>query len=283
MKGLLTMLALLMSVNSLAQQTRSDSITDDFYNHPEHILVTAHRSAHQHYPENSLAAMREAIALGVDIIEVDLRQTKDGKLVVIHNETIDHTTNGAGQVSSYPLDELRKFRLLFNGKPTDQQIPTFEEVLQATKNKIMVDIDFKLNDQKAVKATYRLIKKFHMQKQVLFFVYQHKEAPALRKLDSTVGIMPRAYCEADVNAILQYGFIKVIHVDDTFYNDMLMKTIRDAGVRVWSNALGNYDDREETSKNSGFDELLKKKRINVIQTNLPSELLAYLKLKGLHR
>lgn len=283
-KALLVLLLLSKYTFVFAQQTCSDTILKEFLYHPEHILVTAHRSAHQKYPENSLAAMHEAIAIGVDIIELDVRQTKDGRLIIMHNPTVDHTTNGKGEVSSYTYAELRKLRLLFDGKPTDQQVPTLEEALQTTKGRIMVDIDFKLDDQEAKKATYHLIQQYQMQKQVLFFVYTYKDLSSLYKLDNAVMLMPRAYNQADVMAILKYGFVKVVHIDDTFYSEPLMKTMRNAGVRVWSNALGHYDDMEELSKNSGFDDLLKgQPQTNVIQTNLPAELLAYLKLKGLHR
>lgn len=85
-------------IQSFCQTTKADSILYDFNNNPEKILVAAHRATHQNYPENSIAAILESIRLGVDIIELDVRATKDGKLVVIHDRTVVRTTNGTGKV-----------------------------------------------------------------------------------------------------------------------------------------------------------------------------------------
>src|SRR5690349_5804539 len=85
----------------VAQVTHVDSILNDFYHHPERVLVAAHRSAHLVHPENSLAAIRDAIAIGADIIEVDVRKTKDGVYVLLHDEKIDRTTTAKGAVSNY--------------------------------------------------------------------------------------------------------------------------------------------------------------------------------------
>ncbi|MBC7920538.1 MAG: glycerophosphodiester phosphodiesterase family protein [Ferruginibacter sp.] len=265
-----------------AQQIHLDSIVNDFNNHPERILVAAHRSAHQKHPENSLAAMQETINLGVDIIELDVRQTKDGELVILHDKTVDRTTTGQGEVSSFTLAELKKFQLLFKGQPTPEKVPTFEEALQLTKGKIMIDIDFKLTDEKAVAKTYALVKKYGMEKQVLFFLSRHQYTAQLHALNEQIKIMPRAHSAADVEDILKFDYITVIHADDKFYSDSLMRGIREAGVRVWMNALGKYDGMEQQNKNSGFEKLLEKKHINVIQTDLPGELLLFLKERHLH-
>jgi len=93
-----------------------------------HPQVIAHRGAHRgqsgHLPENTLAAFREAVALGADRLEFDVQMTRDGTLVVIHDETVDRTTNGSGRVADLTLAEIRA---LDAGQ--GEQIPTFEEVL----------------------------------------------------------------------------------------------------------------------------------------------------------
>src|SRR5207244_9942203 len=61
-------------------------------------VVVAHRGVHTSAPENSLASVREAIALGVDMVELDVRTTRDGRLVLLHDETVDRTTDGSGRV-----------------------------------------------------------------------------------------------------------------------------------------------------------------------------------------
>lgn len=265
------------------EKTKSDSILAEFHDHPKHILVAAHRAAHQNHPENSLAAIQESIDLGIDIIEFDIRQTQDGELVVMHDETIDRTTNGKGEVDDLKFSELQELNLKFENQLTTEKIPTFEEVLKLTKNKILLDIDFKIQDVGAVMKTYALIKEYNMEDQVLFYLYEYRYASKLQELDASVKIMPRAYNRCDVEEILKLKDIKAVHVDESFYTPELMKAMMDSGARVWINALGKYDSMETELKGSGFKELLEKKYINIIQTDLPEQLLAFLRESNLHR
>ncbi|MBI4560644.1 MAG: glycerophosphodiester phosphodiesterase family protein, partial [Candidatus Rokubacteria bacterium] len=92
---------------------------------PGPALVAAHRGGALLWPENSLLAFRNAIALGADFLEVDAHPSRDGELVVIHDPTLDRTTTGAGAVRDRSLAELRALRLKDkDGKVTDQTIPT---------------------------------------------------------------------------------------------------------------------------------------------------------------
>lgn len=269
---------------SARSQSNLAAILSDFHNRPERVLVAAHRAAHNAYPENSLAAMNEAIRIGVDIIETDVRETKDGVLVCMHDGTIDRTTTGKGKVEDLTYAELQQYFLLYNGKPTLEKIPTFKEALQLIKGKIMLDIDFKADGNRAALSTAKMLRNMKIEKQCLFFLYDYKDAVGLHKMNKKIQFMPRAYSKADVDSILKMNLASpAIHGDESFYTDALMGKIRSRGKRVWMNALGKYDDLEEVKKDSGFDELLQKQQINIIQTNYPEELLVYLRTKGLHR
>lgn len=90
----------------------------------------AHRGGDITTPENTLAAFRNAIALGMDYLEFDVQMTADGHLVVIHDDTVDRTTNGTGLVGEMTLDQIRALDA-GNG----EQVPTFEEVIQLAKDK----------------------------------------------------------------------------------------------------------------------------------------------------
>lgn len=283
-RALLVMLPLFfIDVTCQAQMNRADTLADILIRHPEQVMVAAHRAAHGHYPENSLAAVNEAIRLGVDIAEVDIRQTKDHVLVIMHDSKVDRTTNGKGQLADYTYKQLLELRLIQDGKATDETVPTLEQVLYAAKGKILVDLDFKLEDSDALNRTYKMIEKTNTVNQVLFFIYSLKQAPSIFKINPSVKIMPRAYSVSDLNDIIAMKAASIIHIDESFYDDDLMKQIRDQQVRIWSNSLGKYDDLEESS-NTGFKALLvNTKYVNVIQTNLPEAWLRYLKQQGLHR
>ncbi|WP_315823721.1 glycerophosphodiester phosphodiesterase family protein [Paraflavitalea speifideaquila] len=138
---------LLMQVATGSGQEATDhfkKIQSAFLNtHSRVVLVAAHRGAHLEAPENSMAAFRKAIDLGIDIIELDVRCTKDGVLVCMHDKTVNRTTNGKGAVDSFTFEEIRQLRLKHNGQVTDEQIPTLEEALLLAKGKILVDLDIK--------------------------------------------------------------------------------------------------------------------------------------------
>ena len=113
------------------------------------ILKIGHRGAAGHAPENTLAAIRKGIALGVDFVEIDVRCTADGVLVVLHDSTVNRTTNGKG-----PIDRLslRDVKALDAGN--GECIPTLEEVLNvvAGQTGLMVELKIKGVAQKTVEA-----------------------------------------------------------------------------------------------------------------------------------
>lgn len=109
------------------------------------VLVVAHRGIVSGFPENTLAAYREAILRGFSAIEVDLRATADGHIVVMHDDTVDRTTDGCGEVSELTLAEVRALDAGSYTSPefADQKVPTFQEVLEVvrgTGTKVVLDI-----------------------------------------------------------------------------------------------------------------------------------------------
>jgi glycerophosphoryl diester phosphodiesterase len=273
---------------SAQQKTPVAAILDEFYHHPEHIMVAAHRASHNKYPENSLAAVKESIEQGIDIVEIDLHETKDHILVVMHDETITRTTGKPGKVKDYTYQELQQFPLLFKGQPTTETIPSFEQVLKLTKGRIIVDVDFKEERESAARQAFTQIAAHGMEKQVLFFIYDHHTAPTLHSWNPDIPVMPRAHSVAEIAEIEQIaakqGKFPVIHGDASFYSDSLVKRITTGGTRIWMNALGKYDKLEAEKEDAGFDQLRKDAAFaNAIQTDYPEKLLAYLRRKGLHQ
>ena len=102
------------------------------------MLKIAHRGAKAYEPENTLQAFQKALDLNSDGIELDVHLSSDGHIIVIHDETIDRTTNGKGLVSSFSLAELKSF--LIDGK---HQIPTLIEVFDLVDKKCLINIELK--------------------------------------------------------------------------------------------------------------------------------------------
>ncbi len=107
----------------------------------KNIYVAAHRGWRTEYPENTLLAFKKALELEVDQIETDVRVTKDGELVCIHDATVDRTTNGKGKVSSFTLAELRE---LDAGR--GEKIPTFKEFMELCRDHPTITLDIELKE-----------------------------------------------------------------------------------------------------------------------------------------
>jgi glycerophosphoryl diester phosphodiesterase len=110
------------------------------------IVFIAHRGAsgRGHSPENTVAAFREAMNNGAACIECDVKTTQDGHIVVIHDTTVDRTTNAHGLVSDLPLADIRKLDAgsWFGGQFTGERIPTLREVLDAARGRAITLVDF---------------------------------------------------------------------------------------------------------------------------------------------
>lgn len=109
----------------------------------DYVIVASHRGDWRNYPENSIKAIESVIRMGADIMELDLKLTKDSVLVLCHDKTIDRTTTGHGRVSDLTLDSIKKCRLRrAHNVPTETMaMPTLREALEVCKDRIVVNID----------------------------------------------------------------------------------------------------------------------------------------------
>lgn len=108
----------------------------------DYVWVAAHRADCLYAPENSLEAVRHALFFGADIIETDVRMTRDGHIVMMHDYTVDRMTDGTGTISEMTLSQIKKLHLKTNwGGRTDQEVPTLEEFIDLTKGKICLYLD----------------------------------------------------------------------------------------------------------------------------------------------
>lgn len=102
------------------------------------VVKVGHRGAAGHEPENTLRSFRRAMELGADMVELDVHLCGSGELVVIHDETVDRTTDGTGEVAKMTLDEMRA---LDAGK--GERIPTLQEVIDLATGRMDINIELK--------------------------------------------------------------------------------------------------------------------------------------------
>ena len=111
----------------------------------DRFTIIAHRGASAYYPENTPASFEGAVALGADMVELDVQLTSDGEVVVFHDEKISRCTNGRGRVADHTLAALKKLDAgsWFDKKFRDEKIPTLVEVLHLCRERIAVNIEVK--------------------------------------------------------------------------------------------------------------------------------------------
>jgi glycerophosphoryl diester phosphodiesterase len=261
------------------------------------IMVAAHRGDWRNAPENSLLAFRYAAAMGADIVELDLKKTKDGEIIIMHDETIDRTTNGKGKPLDYTLDELKKFRLKNGlGRVTNNTIPTLREVMLALKGKTLVNLD---KSYDYFNEAYAIVKETGTLQQAIF----KAEATCTELTQRYPGIidsiiyMPvvnldRPFAKETITAYLQqmkpYAFELIFQHDtsEVLSNNSFIRSKS----KIWVNSLwaslnaGHDDDKavEEGNTEDSWDWLIAHGAV-IIQTDRPALLLKYLRSKKLHR
>lgn len=147
-------------------------IKDLWYARADHIPVLGHRGIKAKYPENTLVSFEAAIDLGVDLIEFDINITKDGETVVIHDNTIDRTSDHQGLTRDYTLAELKSFDFggWFDEKYKGTQIPTFREVLELATSKsdtLLFNVEIKDMTHECVDKTIAMLHEFGIEERTV--------------------------------------------------------------------------------------------------------------------
>ena len=282
------------TVTLCAQQRVTDLVRDLKDPNSQKVTVIAHRGDWRNAPENSLQAFKNCIAMGVDMIEIDLKKTKDGHLVLMHDETIDRTTHGKGRPSDYTLAELRQFRLKNGlGRVTPHPIPTLEEVLQLTSGKILINID---KGYDYCQEVYALLQATGTTDQVVIksgHPYEKVKAENGDVLDKVIYMpivnleQPDAAERIQAFEAVHPGALGGVFQEVTPDVLSLMKQIQQNGTKIWLNSLwpslnaGHDDDRavEEEDPDGSWGWLLEQ-GATLIQTDRPAELIHYLDQKG---
>lgn len=154
------------------------------------MKVFAHRGASGDYPENTMLAFSKALSIGVDGIELDVHKSKDGHLVVIHDEDVQRTFKGKGLIKDYTLEEIksfmcRKFEFIEN---ENCKVPTLREVFDLIKNKnIILNIEAKtdLIHYDLEQDLLDLIKEYGIEDKIFMSSFNHKCLDILYNLDNS--------------------------------------------------------------------------------------------------
>lgn len=273
-------------------QNPSQILADALNPNSKKVLVAAHRGDWRETPENSVQALKNSIAKRYDIMELDVKMTKDSILVVMHDNTIDRTTNGKGRVSDFTFSEIQKFSLRNGlGRVTYHKIPTFKEMMGIAKDKIIINVD-KGNDH--LKEVFKVLQETNTQSQAIVNVgdnIKYKEVQGFNlPKDAILMVVVNMKNSNAMDIIKGYEenpkvVIQPIFDTDTYPSIKELPQIAKKQI-VWLNSLwpslngGHDDDRavELNQKEESWGWLLKLKP-RILQTDRPEELMKYLQSK----
>lgn len=279
---------------------RAEMIAAQIHNpNSKYVVVACHRGDWRNYPENSIPAIESIIRMGADIMELDLKLTKDSVLVLSHDWTIDRCTTGKGRVSDYTLDELKQFRLRrAHGVATDSlHICTLREALECCKDRICVNVDQGYEYYDMVLA---ITEELGVTDQILI-KGKHSVATVAEKMaahEHNMMYMPIIDIQKEQGQKLfqEYMDTKTVplayevcwkkltpEVSDCF------KKVVESGSKLWVNTIwgslcGYLDDDKALDCGDPaevYDQVIAL-GASMIQTDRPEQLLNYLRKKGLH-
>ena len=238
------------------------------------IAVISHRGEHLAHPENTLPAFEAAIEAGADFFELDVRTTSDGRLVLMHDGTVNRTTDGKGKVRELTVDQIRALDAgaKFDPKFTGTKVPTFEEGLNLAHGKIGVYVDCKeLLPADLVAA----LKKSDMLKNVVIY-----GDPGFLKdvlaLEPSLLAMPEAGNAARLEKLVSNLNLRVAAFDKGDFNDDVIAMAKRLKIKIYVDRLWDADKPEfwQNAVDRGADG---------IQTDHPAALVEYLRSRGLHK
>jgi glycerophosphoryl diester phosphodiesterase len=197
------------------------------------MMIMGHRGAAALEPENTLRSIERAVEIGVDAVEIDVRLSKDRELVVIHDSTVDRTTNGSGPVSGYSLDDLKKL-----DAGGGQTIPTLQEVMELIGRKVKLVIELK--EEETERMVVELIKRNNLDDNVYVISFWHELVKTVKVIESCIktGVL-LVGCPVDTCVAIQASADALV-MKYNFVNRHFVEMVHKDGLKVF---VWNIDDR----------------------------------------
>lgn len=261
------------------------------------VLVVAHRGDWRYAPENSIAAIEHSIAVGVDVVELDLQMTKDSVLIVMHDGTLNRTTTGKGNVRDWTLDSIKTLKLKNGaGIHTKHSVPTLEEALLAAKGKVLINLD---KADRYFDMVVPVLEKTGTTKQIIMKGGKSAEdvLSLYGKYLDEILYMPIVNLYKDNSRELMEGYMSdlkpcayelVYKTDDELDYPLELRNELKGKALLWYNTLwdtlcgGHDDDLALEDPDAAYGFLIDKLGAAIIQTDRAEYLLNYLRKRGLH-
>ena len=236
------------------------------------VRVVAHRGgALLGPPENTLPAIEKAIEVGADLIEIDIRQTRDGHLVLMHDETVNRTTNGRGRVNDLSLDEIVALTIKHHGSETIR-VPTLKQALELMKGRIDHDLDYKEGD---IEKLIQLVREMGMVEQSTMYGSCERRR-FISELEPRMRIRPSADFTLQVAELARELRPALINMDWHGVSEEAIRLAHTHGCQAFVNCLGSAD-------TPFYMQLAAAAGADYIQSDRPDLVVEYLKANNLYR
>ena len=263
----------------------------------KNIFVAAHRGWMAKYPENTMEAFRAALTLDVDQLETDVRVTADGELVLIHDATVDRTTNGTGEVNNFTLAQLQALDAgsFKDPKFSGCRVPTMKEFMELVKDHPTITVDIELKEYPTegheeiayttCDRVLAMLEEYGFKDRCVINTWdgklheyiqdkygdswkRHVYFPIGRlKNEMTRDPYPGAYCTC------VFSPMKGIPISDEDW-ELAVKCKEYSGVRLWAGTYAKDEESIDMAVRYGTE---------LITCNNPDEVLEILRAKGLHK
>lgn len=202
------------------------------------FMVIAHRGASSYAPETTFAAFELAIRMGVHHIELDVEATSDGHIVVIHDDTVDRTTNGTGPVTSHSLAALQALDAgsWFGAQFSGERIPAFDEVLRRYKGRVHIHTEIKGRSTYLSQRTADLVRQHGMIDQVTITSFQKARLEEIRAYapELATGWLLAVVSDAVIAQARSIGVRQICPRADTVTAEMVSRLHAEGfAVRAW--------------------------------------------------
>lgn len=246
------------------------------------VLVVAHRGDWREFPENTIEAILGAAEIGVDIVEIDVKKTKDGQYIVMHDKTVDRTTGGKGLVSDLTLEEIKKLKIKAgNGALTHYKVPTLKEAFVVSKGRVVLALD--RIDLEWMDDIYALAEKTCVEKQIVFllayktkthvdFKFKAPEAWFAQCLETDREDSKSLFNQYE-QQLKPMAYVTIPTKNPSLDQTKIVQVVRESGRHIWCNSF-NVDDKAVHEPNAWKYTL--DRGATIIQTDRPSRLIRYL-------
>ncbi|MBT5903424.1 MAG: glycerophosphodiester phosphodiesterase family protein [Opitutaceae bacterium] len=168
------------------------------------LVIVAHRGANHLAPENTIAATQKCVDLGVDYVEIDIRTSKDGVMYILHDKTLDRTTNGSGEIKERGSEYIDRLDAgsWFGSEFADQRVPRLKPYLRQFKGKVKIYFDVKAADLAELVA---LVHEAGFAQDCFFWFSNDERARELRALDRHIPLKMNAVDVAGLRRVMDYN------------------------------------------------------------------------------